>query len=199
MTRMTTSLTPSPLVRLIAATTLLSASALVGAASHASANPSPPSFFNYASQPTPPVEPRLGATPDVVTAFGLDRSPGLFRARPPTPDLPRFAGYEPSTAFPRTPYIPELFGAEPCPERGPGYFRVKDTQACIAVRGRIGVGVQVGGRGQSGSFTYGRIQANVVTPTEIGDVTLSMGVQGAMSSNSNVGPIYMGPRFQRFP
>lgn len=182
---------------LIAAATI--AAAFFAVLSPACASPpEPPSFFSFSQQPAAAPAPRLGSAPDVVKAFGLERSPELFRRPPATPELPRLASYDQSQAFPRRPYIPDLWGAEPCPERGPGFYRVKGTAACIHVGGRVGAGVQIGGRGQSGAFTYGRIQADVVTPTEIGDVTLSMGVQGVMSTQ-NTGPIYVGPRSRIIP
>lgn len=187
------------LARKPAATTLAACALSAAAPSPAHATPpEPPSFFSFSRQAGVMREPRLGAAPDVVKAFGLDRSPDLFRQRPPTPDLPRLTSYDAPGAFPRRPYIPDLWGAEPCPERGPGFYRVKGTAACIHVGGRVGAGVQIGGKGQSGAFTYGRVQADVVTPTEIGDLTVSMGVQGVMSTQ-NVGPVYVGPRTRIIP
>lgn len=158
-----------------------------------------PAFFTLPQNQKPDAQPQLGSAPDVVKAFGLDSAPELFRQRAAaTPELPQLAMQDYAPGFARTPHIPELFGAAPCPERGPGYFRIKDTAACIHVGGRVGAGVQIGGKGQSGAFTYGRIQADVVTPTDIGDVTISMGVQGVMTSQ-NSGPVYVGPRRSMFP
>lgn len=41
----------------------------------------------------PVAEPRLGAAPDVIEAFSLDRTPGLFSNHAAvTPELPRLSG-----------------------------------------------------------------------------------------------------------
>lgn len=165
------------------------------------ANPvsAPPSFFSMPRPEAPPVEPRLAVAPDVVKAFGLDSMPELYRrSAAVAPELPRLSYDGAAPAFPDRPYIPDLFGAEKCPERGSGFYRIRGTASCIHVGGVAGVGVEFGSRRSAGAFTYGRIQADIVTPTEIGDLTLTMAVQGAMSSTNN-GPIYVGPRNRPFP
>lgn len=158
------------------------------------AGPRPLRFANIDASRAAAAQPKLASAPDPVKAFGLEHMPELFKPRlVATPELPSAFAYGGARNFPNRPYIPDLFGAEKCPERGPGFYRIKGSSSCIHVGGRIGAGVQISSRGGAGAFTYGRIQADIVTPSEIGDLTLTMAVQGAMASN-NVGPIYMGPR-----
>ncbi|MFC0283855.1 hypothetical protein ACFFJB_09610 [Camelimonas abortus] len=163
------------------------------AAGQQAAGPATPAFARL-QQEHAGAAPRLAETPDVVRAFGLDRLPLTFWTRPvpATPELPRLAAATPGRAFPDRPYIPDLLGAEPCPERGPGFYRIRNSDSCIHVGGTVGAGVQIGSRGGSGAYTYGRLRADIVTPSSIGDLTLTMAVQGTMS-RFRTGPLYMPP------